>query len=277
MSPDEYCRRVAAQSNSSFYYSFFLLPPDRRKAIVALYAYCRELDDIVDIGADIAQAQGKLDEWRHEISAMMQGRATHPITRALFPHLETCAITQEYLHALIDGMQMDLCQYSYPDFTSLARYCWHVASVVGILSARIFGAIHPQSVQYAEKLGLAFQMTNIIRDVGEDAARGRIYLPADDMAHFGVTQDDIMNRRTTSSFKELLRFQAKRTHALYAEAQAIIPPTDKKKLRPALAMTGIYHALLHKMERSGFPVLTQRVSLNPVKKLRLAWRAYRSD
>jgi phytoene synthase len=195
----------------------------------------------------------------------------------LFPHIETCAIRQEYLYALIDGMQMDLHQKSYPDFASLSRYCWHVAGVVGILSAGIFGATHPGSVPYAEKLGLAFQMTNIIRDVGEDAVLGRIYLPADEMAHFGVSQDDVLNRRHTARLNALLQFQAKRTHALYAEARALIPPADRKSLKPAIAMTAIYHALLYRIEHSGFPVLTQRVSLNPLKKLWLAWSAYRSD
>lgn len=169
MSPDEYCQQKTVQSGSSFYYSFLFLPPERRRAITALYAFCREVDDIVDEISDQSIARIKLAWWRNEVAQMYSGAPTHPVTQALKPHLQAYDLKQEHLQAIIDGMEMDLDQSRYLDFAGLRKYCWHVAGVVGILSASIFGVTDPKTLQYAEKLGLAFQLTNIIRDVGEDA------------------------------------------------------------------------------------------------------------
>lgn len=274
MSPDEYCQQKAAQSGSSFYYSFLFLTPDRRRAITALYAFCREVDDTVDECTDITIARTKLVWWRKEVSAMMSGEPTHPVTKALQPHMAIYALESEHLMAIIDGMEMDLDQNRYLDFIGLQKYCWHVASVVGILSAKIFGASSPQTLQYAEKLGLAFQLTNIIRDVGEDARKGRIYLPVNELQQFNVTAADVLNARHSDNFEKLMQFQAARAQKLYDEAFALLPKEDRRAQRPGLIMAAIYRAVLNEVERDGFHVLNQRISLTPIRKLWLAWITY---
>ncbi|HCN89371.1 MAG TPA: squalene synthase HpnD [Oxalobacteraceae bacterium] len=274
MSPDEYCQQKAAQSGSSFYYSFLFLPQERRRAITALYAFCREVDDTVDECTETAVARTKLMWWRHEIGAMLAGNPNHPVTKALLPHLARYALDSKHLLAIVDGMEMDLDQTRYLDFPGLQRYCWHVAGVVGILSASIFGTTRPQTLQYAEKLGLAFQLTNIIRDVGEDARKGRIYLPVNELQKFNVTAADILNARHGENFENLMRFQAQRAQALYDEAFALLPREDRRAQRAGLMMAAIYRALLTEIERDGFHVLTQRISLTPIRKLWLAWKTY---
>ena len=274
MSPDEYCQQKAAQSGSSFYYSFLFLPLERRRAIMALYAFCREVDDVVDECTDVSIAHNKLAWWRKEIAAMLAGSPTHPVTKALAPHMAVYALEGQHLQAIIDGMEMDLSQTRYLDFPGLQKYCWHVASVVGILSASIFGVTDPQTLKYAEKLGLAFQLTNIIRDVGEDARKGRIYLPVNELQQFNVTAADILNARHSDNFENLMRFQAQRAHALYDEAFALLPPADRRAQRAGLIMAAIYRALLVEIEHDGFHVLSQRISLTPIRKLWLAWKTY---
>ena len=274
MQPDEYCQQKAAQSGSSFYYSFLFLPPERRRAITALYALCREVDDTVDECADVQVARTKLAWWRREIAAMQAGRPTHPVTQALQPHLQAYSIDVDHLQAIVDGMEMDLDQTRYLDYPGLQRYCWHVASVVGILSASIFGSTRPETLQYAEKLGLAFQLTNIIRDVGEDARKGRIYLPVNELQQFNVTAADILNARYSENFVKLMQFQAQRAQRAYDEAFALLPKEDRRAQRPGLIMAAIYRALLVEIERDGFHVLNQRISLTPIRKLWLAWVTY---
>ncbi|MDF3036090.1 MAG: Phytoene synthase [Paucimonas sp.] len=274
MSPDEYCQQKAAQSGSSFYYSFLFLPPERRRAITALYAFCREVDDAVDECSDPSLAHNKLAWWRRETAAMLAGGASHPVTKALTPHLATYALEGTHLNAIIDGMEMDLNQTRYLDFAGLATYCWHVAGVVGILSAKIFGASKPQTLEYAEKLGLAFQLTNIIRDVGDDARKGRIYLPVNELQQFDVKAADILNRRHSENFERLMSYQAERAQKAYDEAFALLPIEDKKAQRPGLIMAAIYRTLLDEIERDGFHVLNQRISLTPLRKLWLAWKTF---
>jgi phytoene synthase len=274
MSPDEYCQQKAAQSGSSFYYSFLFLPPERRRAITALYALCREVDDTVDECTDAQVARTKLSWWRKEIAAMEAGAPSHPVTLALQPHLQAYSIKVKHLLAIVDGMEMDLDQTRYLDYPGLQRYCWHVASVVGILSASIFGSTRPETLQYAEKLGLAFQLTNIIRDVGEDARKGRIYLPVNELQQFQVTAADILNARHSENFVKLMQFQAQRAHKAYDEAFALLPKEDRRAQRPGLIMASIYRSLLLEIERDGFHVLNQRISLTPIRKLWLAWKTY---
>jgi phytoene synthase len=274
MSPDEYCQQKAVQSGSSFYYSFLFLPAERRRAITALYAFCREVDDTVDDAIDLSVARTKLAWWRKEIAAMTAGAPTHPVTQALQPHLANYSLESEHLIAIIDGMEMDLDQTRYLDFAGLKRYCWHVASAVGVLSARIFGATSPETLLYAEKLGLALQLTNIIRDVGEDARKGRIYLPVNELQQFGVTAADILNARHSDNFEKLMHFQAARAQATYDEAFALLPIADRRAQRPGLIMAAIYRALLNEIERDGFHVLKQKISLTPIRKLWLAWKTY---
>ncbi|MDB5727708.1 MAG: crtb [Noviherbaspirillum sp.] len=274
MSPDEYCQQKAVQSGSSFYYSFLFLPQERRRAITALYAFCREVDDTVDEATDPSVARIKLAWWRKEIAEMVAGKPTHPVTQALQPHLAAYAIESEHLIAIIDGMEMDLDQTRYLDFAGLKRYCWHVASAVGILSAKIFGTSSPETLLYAEKLGLALQLTNIIRDVGEDARKGRIYLPVNELQQFGVTAADILNTRHSDNFEKLMHFQSARAQATYDEAFALLPVADRRAQRPGLIMAAIYRALLHEIKRDGFHVLNQKISLTPIRKLWLAWKTY---
>ena len=274
MSPDDYCQQKAAQSGSSFYYSFLFLPPPRRRAITALYAFCREVDDTVDDATDVTIARTKLHWWRQEIGAMLAGAPTHPVTRALQPHLQPYALKGSDLLAIVDGMEMDLDQTRYLDFIGLQRYCWHVAGVVGILSASIFGSTDAQTLKYAEQLGLAFQLTNIIRDVGEDARKGRIYLPVNELQQFGVTAADILQARHSENFERLMQFQAERAQQLYDAAFALLPAADRRAQRPGLIMAAIYRALLDEIQRDGFHVLSQRISLTPIRKLWLAWKTY---
>ena len=274
MSPDEYCQQKTLQSGSSFYDSFLFLPPERRRAITALYAFCREVDDTVDDTTDQSVARIKLAWWRTEVSAMYKGSPTHPVTQALQPHVEPYKLEEKHLLAIVDGMEMDLDQSRYLDYAGLQRYCWHVASVVGILSASIFGYTNPQTLAYAEKLGLAFQLTNIIRDVGEDARKGRIYIPVNELQQFNVTAADLLNARHSEKFEALMRFQTERAQRTYDEALALLPKEDRRAQRPGLMMSAIYRTLLDEIERDGFHVLTQRISLTPLRKLWLAWKTY---
>ncbi|MBC3860623.1 presqualene diphosphate synthase HpnD [Undibacterium jejuense] len=274
MSPDEYCQQKAAQSGSSFYYSFLFLPAERRKAITALYAFCREVDDAVDESSDDMLARTKLAWWRKELQAMLENAPTHPVTKALLPHMATYQLQSEHLFAIIDGMEMDLNQTRYLDFTGLQKYCWHAAGVVGILSASIFGITNPKTREFAEKLGLAFQMTNIIRDVGEDARKGRIYLPVNELQEFKVTAADILNAKHSPQFEALMQFQYERAQKLYDEALALLPAEDRRAQRTSLIMSSIYRTLLIEIQRDHFQVLNQRISLTPIRKLWLAWKTY---
>ena len=274
MTPDEYCQEKAARSGSSFYYSFLFLPPERRRAITALYAYCREVDDTVDEATDPEVARTRLDWWRGEIERLFAGDPQHPVTRALAPHLERCAIDRASLVAIIDGMQMDLEQDRYPDFDGLRLYCHRVAGVVGVLAAGIFGARNAGTLAYAEQLGLAFQLTNIVRDVGEDARKGRIYLPLEDLQRFGVPAHEILGARPSDRFVTLMRFEAERARACYRQAFALLEPAERRAQRPGLMMAAIYARLLDEIERDGFRVLTHRTSLTPVRKLWLAWKTW---
>ena len=276
MSPDEYCQQKTVQSGSSFYYSFLFLPPERRRAITALYAFCREVDDTVDDTSDGSLARIKLAWWRNEVASMYaaDGAPTHPVMLALRPHIAVYDLKQEHLQAIIDGMEMDLDQSRYLDYPGLRKYCWHVAGVVGILSASIFGVTDPKTLEYAEKLGLAFQLTNIIRDVGEDARKGRIYLPVNELQQHGVTAADLLNARHSEKFEALMKFQTDRAQACYDEAMALLPKQDRRAQRPGLMMAAIYRTLLDEIERDGFHVLTQRISLTPLRKLWLAWKTY---
>ncbi len=274
MTPDQYCQEKAAASGSSFYYSFLFLPPERRRAITALYAFCREVDDVVDETHEMQVAAAKLAWWRMEVANMAKGEAHHPVTQALSPFQAQYAISASRLNEIIDGMEMDLTQTRYLDWPALERYCYHVASVVGLLAASIFGYRDPRTLEYARNLGIAFQLTNIIRDVGEDARKNRIYLPMDDMKRFNVPASDILNAKETSSFQELIRFEANRAKEHYAKAFAALPAEDRRAQRPGLIMAAIYRTLLDEIEQDGFRVLTQKTSLTPLRKFWIAWKTW---
>ncbi len=274
MSPEEYCQQKAAQSGSSFYYAFLFLPPEQRRAITALYAFCREVDDAVDEISDPGVAATTLAWWRNEVQGLYDGKPQHPVTRALQPAIAAYGIEQRRLNEIIDGMEMDLHQNRYLDFAALQRYCYHVAGVVGILAARIFGFSNPQTLKYAETLGTAFQLTNIIRDVGEDARKGRIYLPIDELQRFGVTAADVLHYRESESFDKLMAFQIERAEHCYQEALSLLPAEDRRAQRPGLVMAAIYRTLLREIKRDGCKVLNQRTALTPIRKLWIAWRTW---
>lgn len=274
MTPDQYCQDKAAASGSSFYYSFFFLPRDKRRAITALYAFCREVDDVVDECSDADVARTTLNWWRNEVAAVYGGQPQHPVTQALVPVVRQFNMAQEHLLEIIDGMEMDLDQPRYADFKSLQLYCYRVASVVGLLAAGIFGYRDRQTLKYAHDLGIAFQLTNIIRDVGEDARRNRIYLPMDEMQQFGVTASDILNARETENFQKLMAFQIERARRYYQQAIGHLPTVDRKTQRTGLIMAAIYQATLNQVVASGCHVLKERVSLTPAYKLWLAFKAW---
>jgi len=272
MSPQLYVQQKAAASGSSFYYAFLFLPPTRRAAITAFYAFCREVDDVVDETSDMGVAQTKLAWWRGEVAQAYAGKPTHPVMQALMPLAAEHQIEQRHLLAVIDGCQMDLEQTRYLDFAGLQRYCHLVAGIVGEVAAHIFGQTDPQTTDYAHTLGLAFQLTNIIRDVGEDAMRGRIYLPVSELQQFDVKAHEVLKRVHSDRFVALMRFQAARAHALYDQALTMLPAADRRTQKPGLMMASIYRTLLREIEAENFQVLDRRTSLTPLRKFWLAWK-----
>ena len=279
--PQDYAQQKAAASGSSFYYAFLFLPPPRRAAITAFYAFCREVDDVVDEVHDLGVAQAKLGWWRQEVAQAFAGQPNHPALQALMPHAPVYGIEARHLLAVIDGCQVDLDQNRYLDFANLQQYCHLVAGVVGEVAALIFGQTDPQTTAYAHRLGLAFQLTNIVRDVGEDAARGRIYLPVNELQRFDVKAHELIKRGAAPGmdkadferrFLALMQFQCERALALYDEALALLPATDRRAQKPGLMMASIYRTLLREIAADPLLVLTQRVSLTPLRKFWLAWK-----
>jgi phytoene synthase len=274
VTPQQYCQDKAASSGSSFYYSFLFLPRPKREAITAFYAFCREVDDVVDECHEPHVARAKLDWWRLELDNLFAGHPNHPVSRALVPAIASFPIAREQLEEIIDGMAMDLDQTRYPDYKALRLYCHRVAGIVGEVAAGIFGASEHATMKYAAQLGLAFQLTNIIRDVGEDARRGRIYLPLDELADHGVSEADLLQTRDSSAFRTLMEFQYQRANAAYDQAFALLPTVDRKAQRPGLIMAAIYRTVLDEIRRDGFPVLRARVSLPSSRKLWLAAKTW---
>ena len=274
MTPHEYCQTKAAQSGSSFYYSFLFLPQEQRRAITALYAFCREVDDVVDECSDAGVARVKLAWWRNEVASLYEGRPQHPVATALAEVTRQFDLPQQRLQEIIDGMEMDLDYNSYPDFAALRLYCHRVASVVGLLSAEIFGYQDPRTLDYAADLGLAFQLTNIIRDVGEDARRNRIYLPLDELREHRVSASEIAAARESDDFRRLMEFQIERALGFYRQALAALPAIDRRSQRAGLVMAAIYRALLDEIRADGCRVLTRHTSLTPIRKLWIAWKTW---
>jgi phytoene synthase len=278
MTPQQYVQDKAARSGSSFYYAFRFLPPPRRAAITAFYAFCREVDDVVDDMVDPGVAAAKLQWWRQEVQSAFAGRPNHPVTQALMPCTQPYDIKADHLLAVIDGCQTDLEQTRFLDYPALARYCHLVAGEVGEVAANIFGRSQDETVLYAHRLGLAMQLTNIIRDVGDDARRGRIYLPLNELQRFDVKAHELLQREAPWGYSErftaLMQFQAHRAHVLYDEALAILPAADRQAQKPGLMMANIYRTLLREIETQRFQVLHQRTSLTPLRKLWIATRTH---
>lgn len=278
MTPQQYVQDKAAASGSSFYYAFLFLPPRRRAAISAFYAFCREVDDVVDEGVDPDVAATKLQWWRMEVTQAFAGAPTHPAMQALMPLTAEYGIEAAHLHAVIEGCQTDLEQTRFLDYPALQRYCHLVAGVVGEVAANIFGRTQAATLQYAHRLGLAMQLTNIIRDVGDDARRGRIYLPLAELERFDVKAHELLKRDAPWGYSErfsvLMRFQAERAHATYDAALALLPQADRAAQKPGLMMANIYRTLLRDIEAQDFRVLHQRTSLTPLRKLWIATRTH---
>ena len=278
MTPQQYVQNKAASSGSSFYYAFLFLPPHRRAAITAFYAFCREVDDVVDEVVDPSVAASKLQWWRTEVGRAFAGEPSHPVMLALMPLAADFQIKAEHLQAVIEGCQTDLQQTRFLDYPALQRYCHLVAGVVGEVAANIFGRTQDATVQYAHQLGQAMQLTNIIRDVGDDARRGRVYLPLDELQRFEVKAHELLQRESpwgySPRFDALMRFQAERAHAAYDAALALLPNADRQAQKPGLMMANIYRTLLREIQAQGFQVLHQRTSLTPVRKLWIAARTH---
>jgi phytoene synthase len=275
MTPLAYCKQKAAQSGSSFTVSFIFLPKTQRDAMTALYAFCREVDDVVDECTDYTVAQAKLNWWKSEVQNLYTNTPQHPVTKALQPFIQQFNLAQEHFLEIIDGMEMDLKFNRYEDFKQLQLYCYRVASVVGLLSASIFGFKNRKTLKYAHDLGMAFQLTNIIRDVGEDARRGRIYLPLDELRKAKVSEEDILQSRETPAVKELIEYQIERAESYYDKALHELPAEDAKQQRAGLMMAAIYRTLLREIKAdSAEKVLNSRTSLPPLRKFMLAAKTY---
>jgi phytoene synthase len=277
MSPDEYCRQKAAPRGSSSHYAFLFLPQERRHAITALYAFRSEVKGVVDECSDAQLARTKLAWWRLEAGKLFEGKPNHPVTNALQPFKEKFEIKPEHLNAIIDGMEMDLAQTRYLDFAGLARYCDHVAGAPAAAAAGILGYRDPRTLDYARNLGTALQLTGMIRDVGADARKNRIYLPLDELKTFDVPAADILQARYGDNFVKLMEFQAARANDFYRKAFAALPAEDRSAQRAGLIMAAIQHATLAEIERDGFRVLAQRTSLTPLRKFWLAWKTWVSN
>lgn len=274
MSPDEYCQRKAAQSGTSLHYALMFLPPDKRQALAALHAFRQEVEDIVEQTSEASVARMKLAWWRGQVEAIFSGQADHPVAIALAQHALAYGLQAEPLHAVIEASEMNLDRFRYPDWAALQQYCWLAAARVNGLTAGILGQTSPQTRTFAESLGLALQMTTLLADVGEDARRGRIYLPADEMERHGVTVDDVLDGRHSTQFQALMDEQAVRTRALFGEAMRALPEADRRAQRPNLMLAAIHWALLHELQHDGWHVLDQRIALTPIRKFWLAWKTW---
>ena len=272
----DYCRQKAAESHSSFLSGFRFLSVEKRNAITVLYAFCRELDDVVDGCTDPNVARITLNWWRSDLEKVFNNEMPeHPVHQALKDIRASFDLPKNEFEALIDGMQMDLEQARYGSFDELKLYCHRVAGVVGRLIARILGFSNPKTLEYADKMGLALQLTNIIRDVGEDARQGRIYLPIEEMQKFDVPANVIMQCKPTDNFAKLMQFQVDRARETYREAMLLLPAADKKSQKVGLIMAAIYYALLNEIDRDGAQnVLTYKIAIPSPRKKRIALKTW---
>ena len=272
MTPEEYCRQKAAPDGSTFHYAFLFLAPQRRRALTALQAYCRELDDAVDAPAGPEVAHAKLAWWRHETAQLLAGTPQHPVTRELQEVLDPFGIGREELAGIIDGRQRRLEEQRQSDFESLEAYCRSMADEVGRLSARVCGFQEERTAAAAGTLWGACTLIQILRDIGDEVRRNRVLLPMDELKHFEVPAADILNRRDSPQFRKLMAFQADRAQQHCADAIAGLPPVDRRSQHPVLIMAGIHRGELGEIRRDGFQVLTHLTTLTPLRKLWIACR-----
>ena len=276
---NQYCQNKVAASGSSFYYSFLFLPAEQRAAITAIYAFCREVDDIVDECQDKAIAQQKLVWWSTEIDRVYTGTPQHPVGIALAQIVKKYKLQKLWFDEIMQGMAMDLKYQGYQIFDDLKLYCHCVASAVGMLAAAIFGYKNQQTLEYAKKLGIAFQIINIIRDVGEDARRGRVYIPEEELQVFGIKPQEILelNISNPERFTALLAKLAVLARSYYTSALDTLPAEDRAAQRGGLIMAEIYFKILAEIEHSNFDVLNQKISITPLRKLWVAWNTWRLE
>lgn len=274
MHPDEYSRQKALASGSSLYYSLLFLRPERRRAVTALCAYCKELRDVVDAVSDAQVARTKLAWWRLEVGKLFDGNPSHPVVQALQPFVAENGLRAEQLNQVIDGMEMDLAQTRYLDFAGLSRYCDLAAAAPASAAARMLGSSNPRTLEYAANLGTALQLTRIIRNVGADARKNRIYVPMDELKLFDIPASDILQAKHSDGFAKLMAFQARRAESFYDKAIGLLPAEDRRAQRAGLIMATLQRATLAEIERDGFRVLTHGTSLTPLRKFWLAWKTW---
>jgi len=275
VTPDEYCRRKASPAGSSLYYGVRVLPPAKQQAMVAVHAFCREVREVLHEVADPRVARLKLDWWRTEIDAAAEGRAQHPVAQALMPALATFDLPRDRLDAVIGGVMADLERPAYPDFAALEEHCRNVAGNVWLLCAAIAGGADAATRLYGSELGVALRLTAIIRNLGAELRRGRLYLPRDELERFGVDADDLWRRQAPPGFAALMSHQTGRARARYATALTALSPTARRAQRPGLIVAAIGAALLDEIERDGFRVLDRHIALTPLAKVWAAWKASR--
>lgn len=266
--------KLTKESNTNFYYSFFSLPAEKRKALYAIYALCRSLDDVTDESPGRSEAPEALLKWRTEILNMYEGTPSHPLTVALKPYIEWYSIPQKYFLELIKGVEMDLTKNRYNTFDELHKYCYRVASVVGLICAEVFGYQNAVTLGYAVDLGIALQLTNILRDIKADAAHGRIYLPLEDLRRFGYAEEDLFSSRYNPAFVEMMRFETARAWSYYKRAGETLPREDRKAMVAAEIMRAIYSTLLRKIEVSNYNVFSSPPKLSKPYKLYIACKAW---
>lgn len=277
--PIEYCQNEVKKSKSNFYYGFSFLPAAKRNAIMVVYAFCRVIDDVVDTCKDKLIAQERLNWWKKELDRAFADKPITPIGQALQQIALEFKLSKALFAEIILGIEMDLQYFSYKTFADLQIYCYRVASIVGILVAKILGYTDPKTEEYAQKLGIALQLINIIRDVGEDAKRNRIYLPKDELARYSVTITELLAHRVKNpkNFTALMQFQADRARKYYNEAIQALPAIDRPKQQAGLIMAKIYLTLLTKIENNNFNTLNNRCNVSTINKLWITWKTIQTE
>ncbi|MDX2252785.1 MAG: presqualene diphosphate synthase HpnD [Nitrospira sp.] len=268
-----YCTAYTKQSGSNFYYSFLFLSKAKRQAMYTIYAFCKAVDSAVDEPPAGSNPKDELRRWRRELDAVYGGTPTLPITVSLAHHVKTLSIPKAYFEELVKGVEMDLSNNRYATFDDLSLYCYRVASVVGLICLHIFGTTSPRAQDYAVSLGMAFQLTNILRDVGADASDNRVYLPLDDLRASNYSEKALLQKTYSPEFKMLMQQEAARARQYYEKARAALaalPPSERRALIVAEIMRGIYSRILDKIERSGYQVFGPRISLSTSHRLAIA-------
>ncbi len=269
-----YCRQITKASRSNFYYSFLFLPKRQREALYSVYAFCRSIDDVVDRNSSIPKAMEEIKEWRQYVKRCYTGSIDHPVITPLAKTIHEFHLPIEYFEELINGMEMDLHKHRYATFEELRPYCYRVASVVGLICIEIFGYTEPVIQEYAIHQGIAFQLTNILRDIKTDAARDRIYLPQEDLKHFGYSEQELLASTYNPAFVELMRFEYQRAKDYYQKARELLPSQDRHSMVASEIMEGIYYRILQEIEQSGYNVFEKKISLPRYTRLGLALKIW---